>query len=184
MTPDDKLRELCAKATPGPWVHWVDTHLVIRLHSRAAMAEDLRICEVSVNTRNDESQYNAAFIAAANPAAVLSLLDRIDAQSKRIAELEKERDKSERRAIMFGDILHRNILAMRAAVADMVLKDEKHGMCWIVNTLTGPGQLPSDADMEFGAQAMFDKELAEHEEFRRTHPAPVDAAIKGAGKGV
>ena len=81
---------------------------------------------------------------------------------------------SERRAIVFGDIMHRQILAMRAAVADGHLQSPAHGLQWIVNTLEGPGQLPDldEARALGGAQAMFDREVAEQEEFRRAHPAP------------
>ena len=78
------LRALAEAATPGPWIHWAGTHLVIRKHSGAKQAEDLRICEVSLHTRNDESRHNTAFIAAANPAAILALLDEIVALQSRL----------------------------------------------------------------------------------------------------
>jgi hypothetical protein len=81
---------------------------------------------------------------------------------------------SERRAIMFGDMVHHQILAMRAAVADGHLKSPEHGLQWIVNTLEGPGHLPDldEARALGGAQAMFDKEVAEQEAFRAAHAAP------------
>ena len=87
MTTDTKLAEVMAQLraaldagpTPGPWVHWADTHLVIRLHSGAARSEDLRVCEVSLNTRHDESRKNAAFIAAANPEAISLILSELEA---------------------------------------------------------------------------------------------------------
>jgi len=82
---------------------------------------------------------------------------------------------SERRAIMFGDVMHRQILAMRAAVVDGALRGPGSGMAWIENTLDGPGHLPDigAARALGGAQAMFDKEMAEHEAFRAAHPAPM-----------
>ena len=82
--------------------------------------------------------------------------------------------KSERRAITFGDIVHTQTLAMRAAVVDGVLSGPEAGMAWILNTLEGPGHLPdvNAAKAEGGAQAMFNRELAEHEAFRAAHPAP------------
>lgn len=82
--------------------------------------------------------------------------------------------KSERRAIMFGDLMHGQVLAMRAAVVDASLRGAETGMDWIVNTLEGPGHLPDvDAARELGgAQALFDAETAEHEAFRAAHPAP------------
>ena len=82
--------------------------------------------------------------------------------------------KSERRAITFGDIVAQQVMAMRAAVVDGALQGPETGLGWIVNTLEGPGHLPNvdEARALGGAQAMFDKELAEHEAFRAAHPAP------------
>jgi len=80
----------------------------------------------------------------------------------------------ERRAIMFGDVMHHQILAMRAAVVDGILQSPELGLQWIVNTLEGPGNLPDldEARAVGGAQALFDKEVAEQEAFRAEHPAP------------
>jgi hypothetical protein len=91
-----------------------------------------------------------------------------------IAKLKAEAAKSERRAITFGDIVHTQTLAMRAAVVDAKLQGPEAGIAWIENTLEGPGHLPdvADAKAEGGAQAMFNRELAEHEAFRAAHPAP------------
>lgn len=81
-------------------------------------------------------------------------------------------EKSERRAIAFGDIVHLQILAMRGAVVAWQREGAQAGMRWIANTLAGPGHLPSDEDIALGAQALFDKEMAEYEAFRAAHPAP------------
>lgn len=88
--------------------------------------------------------------------------------------LKVEAAKSERRAITFGDIVHTQTLAMRAAVVDGALRGAQSGMGWILNTLEGPGHLPDVAAAREmgGAQALFDKEMAEHEAFRAAHPAP------------
>jgi len=51
--------------TPGPWVQWADTNIVIKLHSGRPQAEDLRICEVATNTWHDEGRHNARLIASA-----------------------------------------------------------------------------------------------------------------------
>lgn len=87
---------------------------------------------------------------------------------------EAEAAKSERRAITFGDIMHTQVLAMRAAVVDAKLNGPEAGMAWIENTLEGPGHLPdvAAAKAEGGAQCMFNREMAEHEAFRAAHPAP------------
>lgn len=85
-----------------------------------------------------------------------------------------EAAKSERRAITFGDIVAQQTMAMRAAVVDAKLQGPEAGIAWIENTLEGPGHLPdvSAAKAEGGAQAMFNREMAEHEAFRAAHPAP------------
>ena len=55
------------------------------------------------------------------------------------------------------------------------LESPEVGIQWIANTLFGPGHYPDiEAARELGgAQALFDKEMAEHEAFRAAHPAPV-----------
>ena len=93
------------------------------------------------------------------------------------AELEllrKEAAKSERRAITFGNIVQSQVIAMRAAVVAAKLEGLDVGMQWIANTLCGPGHLPDldEAKALGGAQALWDKETAEHEAFRAAHPAP------------
>lgn len=107
----------------------------------------------------------------------------VAALTAQVRHAEAEAAKSERRAIVFGDALHRNILAMRAALADSHKHGPHHGMHWIVNTLAGPGQLPYADDVALGGQALFDKEVAEHESFRATHPGPAapDSASEAAG---
>lgn len=89
-----------------------------------------------------------------------------------VARLHADAAKSERRAITFGDIVHTQTLAMRAAVVDWQRQGPQEGMRWIANTLAGPGHLPSEPDIALGAQALFDKEIAAHEAFRAAHPAP------------
>jgi hypothetical protein len=91
-----------------------------------------------------------------------------------VYRLHAEAAKSERRAVAFGDIVNRNTLAMRAAVVAAKLEGLDVGMQWIANTLCGPGHLPDldEARALGGAQALWDKETAEHEAFRAAHPAP------------
>ena len=85
--------------------------------------------------------------------------------------------RAERRAIEYGDIVHKQVVAMRAAVVAAKLESPEVGIQWIANTLFGPGHYPDiEAARELGgAQALFDKEMAEHEAFRAAHPAPVAA---------
>ena len=88
--------------------------------------------------------------------------------------LRAEAAKSERRAIAFGDIVQGHVIAMRAAVVAAKLEGLDVGMQWIANTLCGPGHLPDldEARALGGAQALWDKETAEHEAFRAAHPGP------------
>lgn len=90
MTPDEllelrtDLRAIAEKATPGPW--WIDSH-GHRMSSEDGMttvfiADD----RMGKATRHPETgnlshwpnDWDASFIATANPANVLSLLDRLD----------------------------------------------------------------------------------------------------------
>ncbi len=91
-----------------------------------------------------------------------------------IQRLRAEVAKGERRAVAFGDIVHSQVIAMRAAVVAAKLEGLDVGMQWIANTLKGPGHLPDlyEASALGGAQALWDKETAEHEAFRAAHPAP------------
>ncbi len=54
-----------AKHTPGPWLQWAGSNIIIRLHSGEDRVEDLRICEVAPNTFGDAGRANARLIAAA-----------------------------------------------------------------------------------------------------------------------
>ena len=96
-----------------------------------------------------------------------------------VQRLHADAYKSERRALVFGDIVHSQVIAMQAAVLEGHLNTPKHGLQWIVNTLTGPGHLPDldEARARGGAQAWFDQETVKHEEFRAAHPGP---AVLGA----
>ncbi|EIF0325849.1 ead/Ea22-like family protein [Salmonella enterica] len=94
------LREKAEKATCGVWsleygeerfdagdalihrevVGYLPICRIEGAHPESGFDEDFQM----------EQQANAEFIAAANPATVLALLDELEAQSKRIAELEKK----------------------------------------------------------------------------------------------
>ena len=97
-----------------------------------------------------------------------------------VTRLHAEAAKSERRAIMFGDIISNHCIAMQAAAIDAKMRGPAEGMVWIENTLCGPGLLPDmdearalpAASTQELAQAWFDAKMAEHEKFRREHPGP------------
>ncbi|CAI2521432.1 ead/Ea22-like family protein [Serratia liquefaciens] len=97
----NKLSELKAAAmaaTPGPWTSlyddWSDgDDALISCESRDGMVAIAKIEGGGFESGYDEpfsseQQANAAFIAAANPAAVLELLAERDADKKRITDLE------------------------------------------------------------------------------------------------
>jgi len=99
----DKLSELKAVAmavTPGPWVsvddEWSDGYHANITNEERSDSSIIAIAQVdgggSESDFDDpfrtEQQANAAFIAAANPAAILELLADNEAKDKRIAELE------------------------------------------------------------------------------------------------
>lgn len=78
------LREAAEKATPGEWKRMMrnSDELMTTFHGVA-------IGNVFVElTTGKRDIFDAEFIAAANPATVLALLDELEAAEKRIAELE------------------------------------------------------------------------------------------------
>ncbi|HEJ9917878.1 TPA: ead/Ea22-like family protein [Pseudomonas aeruginosa] len=82
MTDTNKLKELAERATPGPWV--VDAQQSGAIFNIESESGDLCIAmsqENPASTRlemNEQRRVNAEFIAAANPQAILALLDEID----------------------------------------------------------------------------------------------------------
>lgn len=126
--------------------------------NRAALAEQLACVRQALP---EEWRDSVPSVAVATLTAELELL-------------RKEAAKAERRAITFGDIVQSQVIAMRAAVVAAKLEGLDVGMQWIANTLCGPGHLPDldEAKALGGAQALWDKETAEHEAFRAAHPAP------------
>lgn len=81
MIDTDALRKLCKSATPGPWEQI--NHIVF--------TETGDLEWVVANARSGNSIIDAEYIAAANPATVLALLDEIDkllAALTEIAELD------------------------------------------------------------------------------------------------
>lgn len=91
------LREAAEKATPGEW--WIDSHgmamvahyndntFIVFVTDGEQMGRAIRH-EDTGNLSHWRNDNDASFIAAANPATVLALLDELEAKEKRIAELE------------------------------------------------------------------------------------------------
>ncbi|MCU6241182.1 ead/Ea22-like family protein [Enterobacter asburiae] len=80
------LRESAKKATPGPWdiARNGKTITSNQSHPVAVITEDFHRFLANGKTGGD-----AEFIAAANPATVLALLDELEAKEKQIADLKE-----------------------------------------------------------------------------------------------
>lgn len=134
-----------------------------------------------------EQQANAEFIAAANPATVLALLDelernqqyikrrdqenedialtvgklrvKLEAAEKRNAKLQSENAYIRNRYKELDLLIGKNILVMQAAIIEwQATGDAKSGLAWIYNTLFGPGELPDESEKD--AQAYFNRKYA------------------------
>lgn len=82
-----ELRRLAEAATPGPWWHeWVDGDDWWAVYGQPT--GDMVCPEVCTTGGSDES----AYIAAANPAVVLGLLDATDTAADRLAHMREARD--------------------------------------------------------------------------------------------
>lgn len=88
------LREVAEKATPGPWL-WINTGSYFSFLVPQSN-QDPHNCIIDDGSSwgeygeviNPESP-DGVFIASANPATVLALLDELEVKDQRIAELEK-----------------------------------------------------------------------------------------------
>lgn len=79
------LRALAEAATPGPWIHYPEDNIIVAEGQEHATLID--VCARSLHVPPVQRDANAALIAAANPAAILALLDRLAAAEARNATL-------------------------------------------------------------------------------------------------
>ena len=163
------LREKAEKATCGEWsleygesrfdgddalIHreaagYIPICRIEGAHPESGFDEDFQM----------EQQANAEFIAAANPATVLALLDELEAAEKRNAKLQSENAYIRNRYKELDLLIGKNILVMQAAIIEwQVTGDAKSGLAWIYNTLFGPGELPDESEKD--AQAYFNRKYA------------------------
>jgi hypothetical protein len=75
----ERLRKLAEAATPGPWM-WNEVYECVHSHANADSL--FPVCRMSNNRPVVENMH---FIAAANPAAILALIDRLAAAEKEVA---------------------------------------------------------------------------------------------------
>lgn len=163
------LREAAEKATCGVWsleygegrfdgddalIHreaagYIPICRIEGAHPESGFDEDFQM----------EQQANAEFIAAANPATVLALLDELEAAEKRNAELQSENAYIRNRYKELDLLIGKNILVMQAAIIEwQATGDAESGLAWIYNTLFGPGELPDESEKD--AQAYFNRKYA------------------------
>ncbi|WP_340528511.1 ead/Ea22-like family protein [Escherichia coli] len=160
------LREVAEKATPGNW--WIDSHgqamvSFIDNEMLEVFATDNKRDAVRHEDTGNLSRWrndnDATFIATANPATVLALLDELEAAEKRNAELQSENAYIRNRYKELDLLIGKNILVMQAAIIEwQATGDAKSGLAWIYNTLFGPGELPDESEKD--AQAYFNRKYA------------------------
>lgn len=112
---------------------------------------------------DETAQRNAEFIALANPANILVLVEALEKAQQRNAELEAQNEYIRKRYQQLDLLIGKNILVMQAAIIEwQATGDAKNGLAWIYNTLFGPGELPDEAEKD--AQAYFDRKYAQLDE--------------------
>lgn len=108
---------------------------------------------------DETAQSNAEFIALANPNNVIALVEALEKEQQRNAELEAQNEYIRKRYQQLDLLIGKNILVMQAAIIEwQATGDAKNGLAWIYNTLFGPGELPDEAEKD--AQAYFDRKYA------------------------
>ncbi|ESL88243.1 hypothetical protein L420_02850 [Enterobacter hormaechei subsp. hoffmannii UCICRE 9] len=147
------LREAAVRAGGVKWQYMRATQ-----HSKEYITDDKGSTVVNC-TDGDVPAKCAGFLESANPAAVLALLDELEAAEKRISELESDNAYIRNRHKELDLLIGKNILVMQAAIIEWQgTGDAKNGLAWIYNTLFGPGELPDEAEKD--AQAYFDRKYA------------------------
>lgn len=96
MIDEQKLRELCSNATPGPWIteDWAsqDSDGAINVCGTSVMAPQ-SLCGIFTVALDGDGTNDVEFIAAANPATILALLDELETlRSERTALLVNEQN--------------------------------------------------------------------------------------------
>ncbi|KHP17571.1 hypothetical protein QS26_00255 [Salmonella enterica subsp. enterica serovar Havana] len=190
------LREAAEKATKGSYIvghtsvnqHGNLTGVFVCQKWKGEPGGVIAECHVNCLVETDAQAYaNAEFIAEANPAAVLALLDErernlqyikrrdqenedialtvgklrveLEAAEKRNAKLQRENAYIRNRYKELDLLIGKNILVMQAAIIEwQSTGDAKSGLAWIYNTLFGPGELPDESEKD--AQAYFNRKYA------------------------
>ncbi|MCM7722306.1 ead/Ea22-like family protein [Enterobacter roggenkampii] len=128
------LREAAEEATPGRWEYYpLNTSIEYNVDS---MDEDQGsiVYVDSGDFTQKQTDLNGAFIAAANPATILALLDELEASEKRIAELEA----SEKRIA--------ELEASEKRIAELERKEQHSERQSVIDALAGSGEEWSDIE--------------------------------------
>ncbi|HCB0532302.1 TPA: ead/Ea22-like family protein [Klebsiella variicola subsp. variicola] len=153
------LKAAAEKATPGCWEYYPgNTSIEYNVDS---MDEDQGsiVYVDSGDFTQAQTDRNGEFIALANPANVLALVEALEKAQRRNAELEAQNEYIRKRYQQLDLLIGKNILVMQAAIIEwQATGDAKNGLAWIYNTLFGPGELPDEAEKD--AQAYFDRKYA------------------------
>lgn len=135
------LREVAGKATPGPWL-WINTGSFFSFLVSESN-QDPHQCIIDDGTAwgeygetiNPES-HDGVFIAAANPATVLALLDELEAKDKLNAELmEKQRliDICQGQGLEHRIAAEKRAEAAEKRVAELEVPDHELKMAHLIN---------------------------------------------------
>ncbi|EPP7777584.1 ead/Ea22-like family protein [Escherichia coli] len=162
------MRDVAEKATKGSYIvghtsvnqHGNLTGVFVCQKWKGEPGGVIAECHVNCLVETDAQAYaNAEFIAEANPATVLVLLDELEAAEKRNAKLQSENAYIRNRYKELDLLIGKNILVMQAAIIEwQATGDAKSGLAWIYNTLFGPGELPDESEKD--AQAYFNRKYA------------------------
>lgn len=127
------LREAAEKATPGVWVY-LPKNTSIEYDYGSDDSQGSITYMDSGDFTQKQTDLNGAFIAAANPATVLELLDELEAKDKLIDILRQDKDK-------VIDASKERISKLLARVAEMEVSHSnlREAMAGIHNTVTGGG---------------------------------------------
>ncbi|HIE9385297.1 TPA: ead/Ea22-like family protein [Klebsiella pneumoniae] len=149
------LKAAAEKATPGEWVYFPkNTSIEYDVGSDESQGSILYVD--SGDFTQAQTDRNGEFIALANPANILALVEALEKAQQRNAELESQNEYIRKRYQQLDLLIGKNILVMQAAIIEwQATGDAKNGLAWIYNTLFGPGELPDEAEKD--AQAYFDR---------------------------
>lgn len=123
-----KLKAAAEKATPGEWIAFIGGAGTCAVHT----ADDDRCGDIVAWPGFDgqkKAKPNAQFIATANPANIIALLAERDADKKRIAELEREKEAMTAVALAMRDDMRdaRSLLEARTVIVKLPSKHNNSG---------------------------------------------------------